>query len=287
MEQGIILRGIGGIYDVQTEEGLLSCTLRGRLRLKDDRVLVGDRVEVSRDGNRGVVEHILPRQSELIRPAIANVDQVVVVFAVQNPPLNRLLLDRILVQAELVYLPAIIVFNKGDLDPKGADDLQELYGAIPYPVLITSAAQGEGLQELKEILKGKISTLAGPSGAGKSSLLNALDANLKLETGEVSAKLQRGKHTTRSVQLLPLDFQGYVADTPGFSQLNLGSQPESELQHAFPEFRPLFGECRFRECLHRREPNCAVKEAVLAGTIAAGRYEHYLLLLQETSVPRY
>jgi ribosome biogenesis GTPase len=285
MEQGIILSGVGGTYEVQTKNEILLCTLRGRLRLADDRVLVGDRVRVSREGERGVVEEILPRSSELKRPPIANVDQVVAVFAVQDPLPSLILLDRILVHAELASLPSVVVFNKGDLSPEKAEKLQQMYASISYPTLITSAEVGLGLESLADLLSQKISSLVGPSGVGKSSLLNALDPNLELETQTVSAKVQRGRHTTRSVRLLPLA-QGYVADTPGFSQLNLGPDQEGELQGAFPDLRSIADYCRFRGCLHRHEPGCAVKEAVQDGQILAHRYKHYLLLLDEAA-PRY
>lgn len=282
MEQGIILSGVGGTYTVQTDQDILLCTLRGRLRLAEDRVLVGDRVQVSRDGERGVVEEILPRSSELKRPPIANVDQVVAVFAVQNPLPSLILLDRILVNAELANLPALVVFNKGDLNQDKAEELQEMYGSISYPTLITSAKGGLGLEELTSLLHGKISSLVGPSGVGKSSLLNALDPSLNLETQAVSAKVQRGRHTTRSVQLLPLG-NGYVADTPGFSQLVLGPNQQAELEGAFPDLRSFREDCRFRGCLHRHEPGCAVKEAVQEGKILPHRYQHYLLLLDEVA----
>ncbi len=286
MDVGIIVKGIGGIYEVQTQEGRVSCTLRGKLRLRDDRVLVGDRVEVSRDqSGKGVVEAILPRTTELLRPPIANVNQVAVVFAVQNPLPNFLLLDRILVQAELLNLSCVVVINKGDLNPEGALELADHYSKISYPTVITSAAKGEGLDRLKELLKGKITTLAGPSGAGKSSLLNALDPSLELETGMVSVKAQRGRHTTRSVELLALG-DGYVADTPGFSRLSLESDQERDLQFAFPEFRPHLDFCQFRGCLHRHEPGCQVKAALEAGDISKQRYDHYLILLEEAA-PRY
>ena len=287
MEKGIIVKGIGGTYDVQTEAGLVACTLRGRLRLRDDRVLVGDRVEISREpgDSRGVVESILPRTSELTRPAIANVDQAVVVTAVQNPAPNLLLLDRILVQAELAGIDCIVVFNKGDLDPKGAVELRAMYAKISYPTLITSAQEKRGLEELRAMLQGRITTLAGPSGAGKSSLLNALEPGLNLETANVSAKTQRGRHTTRSVELLSVG-GGLVADSPGFSRLNIEPEQQRDLQFAFPEFCDYLESCRFRGCLHHQEPGCMVKDAVQRGEILERRYEHYLIMLGEAA-PRY
>lgn len=286
MKKGVILKGIGGQYDVQTDEGVLLCTLRGRLRLSDERILVGDGVEISQTEAGGVVENILPRRNELARPAIANVDQVVVVFSATNPKPNFLLLDRILVQGELAELPAIIVFNKGDLDQSEAENLQTMYSQIPYHTIVTSVEEKQGLDELEQLLKDKISVLAGPSGVGKSSLLNALDPTLELEVGEISSKLRRGRHTTRSVELIPLKHGGYVADTPGFSQLGIGSDLEANLRFAFPEMKERMDECRFRGCLHRREPGCAIKDALDQGEILPHRYEHYLLLLEEV-VPQY
>lgn len=287
MEQGTILKGVGGTYEVKTTKGRLTCTLRGRLRLKDDRILVGDRVQVSinEDGRTGVVENILPRTNELVRPPIANVEQVLVVFAVQNPEPNYLLLDRILVQAELMDLACVVIFNKGDLNPKRASELKAAYASVSYPTFVTSATAGGGFDEIRHLLQDKISTLAGPSGAGKSSLLNALDPDLNLDTGEVSVKLQRGKHTTRSVELISFG-NGYVADTPGFSQLSLKPDQQSELRFAFPEFNLYSQTCKFRSCLHRHEPGCAVKEAVQNGLVLSSRYDNYLILLEETA-PRY
>lgn len=286
MLQGIIVKGVGGFYEVETEQGRLRCTLRGRLRLSVERVLVGDRVEVSVSGDGiGVVENILPRSSELVRPPVANIDQVLVVFAAQRPAPNLTLLDRILVQTELMGLSSVVVFTKSDLDPSRAAELRDLYAAIPYPAFITSTVDGLGLEEVRAALQGKVSVLAGPSGVGKSSLLNALNPALNLETGEVSAKIERGRHTTRRVELLAFD-QGYVADTPGFSQLALEPGQEGRLQFAFPEFERYRDACRFRGCLHRKEPGCAVLDAVAKGEIAASRHQHYLLFYDEVR-PRY
>lgn len=285
MEQGIILAGVGGVYEVQTQSGVVACTLRGRLRLLDDRVLVGDRVEISRVNDEGIVETILPRQNELDRPPIANLEQLIAVFAVENPKPSLVLLDRILVQAELAGLECVVLFNKTDLDSGQSEQLQAMYQSVSYRVLLASAKSGNGLEELTEVLAGKISTFAGPSGVGKSSLLNALDPDLNLATQAVSTRVQRGRHTTRTVRLLPLA-NGYVADTPGFSQLGLKPKEEQDLQFAFPEISKLAPDCRFRGCLHRQEPGCAVKAALEAKEILTHRYEHYLLFLSEI-VPDY
>lgn len=285
MLNGVIVKGVGGIYEVETEQGRLQCSLRGKLRLSVERVLVGDRVEVSLGSGGGVVEKILPRINELVRPPVANIDQVLVVCAVRQPSPNLVLLDRILVQAELMGIASVVVFNKADLDRRRAEELRALYSSIPYPTLVTSTVTQEGIAELRQALQGKVSVLAGPSGAGKSSLLNALNPHFKLQTGEVSAKIHRGRHTTRQVELLACD-QGYVADTPGFSQLQLEPDQEDRLQFAFPEFGRYRADCRFRGCMHRREPDCAVLEALARGEIAPTRHENYLLFLQEVA-PRY
>lgn len=281
MEKGIIIKGVGGAYDVLTDAGLVTCTLRGRLRLQDRRILVGDRVEISREGESGVVENILPRTTELIRPAIANVEQAVVVFSVENPSPILLLLDRILVNAHLAGVDSVVVINKADLDIDGAEKLAALYDSISYPTLVTSVRHQLGLDDLRKVLDGRVSTLAGPSGVGKSSLLNAVEPGLQLETGEVSERLQRGRHTTRTVQLLPFGHDGLVADTPGFSQLTVTHVAQETLQYSFPEMEPYLGLCQFRGCLHHHEPRCAVKDAVQAGKIHRHRYDHYILFLHE------
>lgn len=280
MEKGTILKGVGGVYQVKTKQGVISCTLRGRLRLEQERILVGDEVKVSVEGTEGVVEEILPRENELTRPPIANVDQVLAVFAVAKPAPSLLLLDRILVNAHFAGMNSVIVFNKSDLDFKKATTLASMYTGISYRVLVTSVKEKKGLDSLQSVFSDLISTLAGPSGAGKSSLLNALEPSFDLEIKEVSARIQRGRHTTRKVHLLPLA-GGYVADTPGFSQLTVDHILESELQYSFPEMAKLSGQCQFRGCLHHREPSCAVKTAVDAGAILAHRYSHYLTFLQE------
>ena len=229
---------------------------------------------------RGCGEHFASSNGADPTP-IANVEQAVVVFSVDNPPPILILLDRILVNAHAAGVDCIVVLNKADLGPETAMQLAATYHKISYPTVVTSVSERRGLDELQELLDGRVSTLAGPSGVGKSSLLNAIDPGFQLETGEVSERLQRGRHTTRAVQLLPIGTSGLVADSPGFSQLTISNRTKEELQYSFPEMHPYSGMCHFRGCLHHHEPRCAVKEAVEAGEIVSHRYHHYILFLQE------
>lgn len=245
--------------------------------------MVGDRVTVTvLTPTEGVLEGVDERRTLLKRPPIANVDQVVVVCAPQEPPMSVQLLDRLLVLAESQFLEALICMNKDDLSLGGEDEMMvEVYGKAGYPVIFTSALLGYNIVELKEKLCGRISVLAGQSGVGKSSLLNQIQPGLSLRTGEISDKLKRGRHTTRHVELLILECGGYVADTPGFSQLELTDVASSELPQFFPEFKEHALHCRFKSCIHRGEPDCAVKDAVAAGKVAASRYDNYLTFLGE------
>ncbi|NLV91272.1 MAG: ribosome small subunit-dependent GTPase A [Firmicutes bacterium] len=285
MPKGVILKGVGGFYSVliDGEDEVVVCRLRGRLRLGERRVLPGDRVEVSlEDGEEGVVEEILPRHSEMIRPPVANVDQVVVVQSVAQPDPSPTLIDRLVVLAEDSHLGVILVFNKVD---QGLTDearrLVDIYWSIGYPVLLTSAKSKEGVEELTDALVGKISMLAGLSGVGKSSVINAILPGANLTTGSVSERLGRGRHTTRHVELLPLPKGGLLADTPGFSQLQLPEMERARLQELFIEFGKYAPQCRFSGCLHYKEPDCAVREAVAQHHIAESRYANYVTLLEE------
>ena len=285
MPKGVILKGVGGFYSVliDGEDEVVVCRLRGRLRLGERRVLPGDRVEVSlEDGEEGVVEEILPRHSEMIRPPVANVDQVVVVQSVAQPDPSPTLIDRLVVLAEDSHLGVILVFNKVD---EGLTDearrLVDIYWSIGYPVLLTSAKSKEGVEELTDALVGKISMLAGLSGVGKSSVINAILPGANLTTGSVSERLGRGRHTTRHVELLPLPKGGLLADTPGFSQLQLPEMERARLQELFIEFGKYAPQCRFSGCLHYKEPDCAVQEAVAQHHIAESRYANYVTLLEE------
>ena len=259
----------------------MSCRLRGRIKRNKGAVVTGDYVEYQmlEDGT-GVIESCLPRRTLLKRPAVANIDQVLITFAARQPDLNQLLLNRFLVLAEWSGIPEIVIcINKCDLLEEKADFLQD-YVQAGYKLLMVSAQEGQGIQELKNLLAGRVTVFAGPSGVGKSSLLNAVDSNLELATGKISDKIKRGKHTTRAACLLPLPEGGTVVDTPGFSAAELENIDKAQLAHYFPEFRPYIEKCYYNTCTHSHEPGCAVKEAVAAGAICQARYEAYLNILQ-------
>lgn len=282
--QGVITAAYGGFYYVQPDQSghIFECKPRGKLKLSGDRLLVGDRVNVSLEGSVGVIEEVLPRKKILIRPAIANVDQVVLVFALRNPDFNPFLADRFLLLAESNDLDILICLNKSDLvPPRTARQVGERFTKAGYRVLETSAIHNVGQRRLRSLLGGRVSVLAGPSGAGKSALLNMIEPGFKLVSGEVSEKIGRGRHTTRYARLLPLKAGGFVADTPGFTQLDLDFASSGELADLFPEFQPLRSNCRFNGCLHQSEPGCAVREAVESGTVDSLRYQHYLKFLEE------
>lgn len=278
-----VIKMYNGFYYLQVagQEELLSCRLRGRIKRNKGAVVTGDYVEYQMlDDGTGVIESCLPRRTLLKRPAVANIDQVLITFAARQPDLNQLLLNRFLVLAEWSGIPEIVIcINKCDLLEGKADFLQD-YVQAGYKLLMVSAQEGQGIQELKNLLTGRVTVFAGPSGVGKSSLLNAVDSNLELATGKISDKIKRGKHTTRAACLLPLPEGGTVVDTPGFSAAELENIDKAQLAHYFPEFRPYIEKCYYNTCTHSHEPDCAVKEAVEAGAICQARYEAYLNILQ-------
>ena len=291
---GLIIRSQSGFFTVQTEGGILTCHLRGRLKQGKhvgDLAAVGDRVQVtSQPDGTGSIEAVESRRSSLVRldprpqgvyqqVLIANPDQAVFVFACARPIPHLRMLDRFLVIAEKQRLPAIIVANKIDLvgRPK-AEELFGFYPAIGYPVLYACAWTGEGVDELRRYLIGKVSALAGPSGVGKSSLLNAVQPGLGLAVREISEAVLKGRHTTSVRQLFPLDGGGYVADMPGMRSLAIWDTDPEELDGSFPELAPLVERCQFNDCTHRTEPGCAVRAAVEAGSVNPRRYESYLKL---------
>ena len=286
MINGKIIKGIGGFYYVDTENGLYECRARGIFRKNKITPLVGDRVSISvvdKENKKGVVEEIEERDTELVRPPIANVDKALIVFAIKNPSPNLSLLDRFIVLAEKENLEIVIVFTKVDLDTDGEllGELKDIYEVSGYKVISVSNKLKLNIDKIKEELKENTVVFAGPSGVGKSSLLNEVDKNFELKTGEVSDKIKRGKHTTRHAELLKLECGGMVADTPGFSSLTLDDIDESELKEYFIEFDK-YDECRFgSRCIHENEPSCAVKEAVENGDISKKRYESYIQLLNE------
>lgn len=284
MIEGIIIKGIGGLYYVKTENQIYECKARGLFRKEKIKPLVGDKVliELNEIDDMGYIMEIKKRDSVLLRPPVSNVNQVIIVFALKNPSPNLWLLDRFLLLAAKEKLDAVICFNKIDLLEKSeTDNINSIYYNSGYKIINTSTKQLEGINELKEALQDKISVFAGPSGVGKSSLLNSIQPNLKLQTGEISEKTKRGKHTTRSSQLMELNFGGWVVDTPGFSSLDIDSIEEEELQDYFPEISEHSYDCRFNDCKHNKEPGCAVKKAIEEGNISEERYNNYLVFLDE------
>lgn len=284
MVEGRIIKAYNSFFYVMTEEGLVSCKLRGKFKKsrRDTGVVPGDRVtiELLPEGT-GVIEQLLPRKNLLRRPAVANLTQVVLTFAAAQPDLHPLLLNRFLVLAEWSGIPKIIIcVNKMDLYEGVWEDFLRPYEEIGYPVLRVSAHTGEGIETLRRHLRGEVSVFAGPSGVGKSSLLNQVDPVLTLTTGKVSDKIKRGRHTTRVAELLAYE-GGYIVDTPGFSAMELTEIDTAKLPSYFPEFRPYEGRCRFSPCSHSHEPDCAVKAAVAEGKITQERYDAYVQILEE------
>jgi ribosome biogenesis GTPase / thiamine phosphate phosphatase len=295
-EHGLVRAAVGGVYEVELRGGaVVEAVLRGRLKQEQrtgDAVVVGDRVEVQcPEGGRPTIEAVLARRTELARTApgsgrrrakvmAANVDQIVAVFAAARPAPRLGMLDRFLVLAEANSLDAVIVANKVDLATEAERDVFRVYETVGYPVLFTSAKTGAGVAAFRDRLRGRISALAGPSGVGKSSLLNAIDPELGLRTAEVSRAVGKGRHTTVSARLIPLDCGGYVADTPGLREVGLWGIDPADLDLHFPEFRGHLEQCRFgRSCSHTHEPDCAVRSAVEDGAIPDLRFASYRTLL--------
>lgn len=290
MQEGIIIKGVGGFYYVKTEKGIYESRARGVFREENITPLIGDkvRIRINPEDNTGYIEEIKNRKSQLLRPPVANVEQAIVVMSVRKPKINYWLLDRFLLSIEYEKLNAIICINKTDLIKDSEENkIKEVYENAGYKVIFTSVVENIGIDEVKGVLKDKVTVLAGPSGVGKSSLLNAIQPDLKLETGSISKKTKRGRHTTRHVELLELDIGGYVLDTPGFSALDLSFiKREEELRNYFSEMKDLNYLCRFDSCLHNKEPNCEVKSRVKAGEISESRYENYLKFLKELKTIR-
>lgn len=278
------MRSVSGFYDVQTENDRITCRGRGNLRRGPEIPLTGDMVEISIEHGKGMIEKILPRRNRFIRPAVANMDALVIFASNVNPVTEPYLIDRVAAIAGDQGVPVHICVNKCDLDP--AADLVKIYRHAGFPVIQASAITGEGVAELRQLIAGKFTAFTGNTGVGKSSMLNALNPQLCLATGEVSEKLGRGRHTTRHVELYHLGEDTYVADTPGFASFDTEQMDvilKENLQYAFPDFAEYLGKCQFHDCSHRAEPGCAVRQAVESGALEQTRYDSYLRLYEKSS----
>ena len=289
--QGKIIKGIAGFYYVNVVEfGVYECKAKGIFRKEKQKPLVGDNVEIEvldEETMTGNITALLPRENELIRPAVANIDQALVVFAVTRPSPHFNLLDRFLVMMERQDIPVVLCFNKEDIaEDEQVEKLRSVYEGCGYPCVFTSALEERNIEKIKELLKGKTTVIAGPSGVGKSSLINILNPDAKMETGDISSKIERGKHTTRHSELFTIAQDSYIMDTPGFSSLYVNDFEKEELKYYFPEFDPYEGTCRFLGCDHVHEPDCAVKAAVEAGEIHEIRYKDYLEMYEELKSKR-
>lgn len=281
---GRIIRSLSGFYEVRTPEGTVTCRARGSLRRLGESPLTGDLVEISVEKGKGMVEKILPRQNQFVRPAVSNVDALVVFAANTNPVTEPFLIDRVAAIAGDQEVEVILCVNKCDIDP--AEDLIRIYTNAGFRVIAASAETGEGVEDLRAAIRGKLTAFTGNSGVGKSSILNRLSPELNLPTGEVSEKLGRGRHTTRHVELFDLGEETYVADTPGFSSFDTDQMDvilKENLQYAFPDFEAHIGSCQFHDCTHRKEPGCAVRKALETGEIEPTRYDSYLRLYEKAS----
>ena len=276
-----IIKALSGFYYVQTEDGVVECRARGKFRKEGVSPLVGDFVTISRSGKSGTVEEMLPRKNSFIRPAVANVDLLVLLASCAIPQTEPFLIDRVLAIAGQQGVEPLICVNKNDLEP--GEGLAGIYRRAGFRVVVTSAETGEGVDELRAAISGKLSAFTGNSGVGKSSILNALCPELKLAVGEVSEKLGRGRHTTRHIELYSLGNGTFVADTPGFSSFDTERMDlvlKDQLQYAFSDFAPYLGKCQFQDCAHLKEPGCAVRAALERGEIEPTRYESYKRLYE-------
>lgn len=284
MQKGQIIKALAGFYYVKSQGQVYQCRARGKFRKDSLKPLVGDYCEFSIENQtEGYILSLLPRKNSLIRPPICNVDQALLVFSAKEPDMNLLLLDRFLILIEHLQIQPIICISKMDLvDSSLIYHQMKPYEDAGYQVLYVSSKQEQGIEAVKNIFKDKVTVITGQSGVGKSSLLNALDIHLQIDTNEISKALGRGKHTTRHVELIEM-YGGYVADTPGFSSLELNIEPV-DLAISYHDFHEFSKQCKFRGCLHESEPHCAVKNAVEQGKISSQRYEHYLMFLKESKL---
>lgn len=283
--KGKIIKGIAGFYYVHTPEGVFECKAKGVFRKEKLKPLVGDNVEIEIVDDEkllGNITEIFPRSNSLIRPAAANIDQALVIFAIVKPDPNYNLLDRFLISMRQQMIPTVICFNKKDLaSAKEQQELYEAYRQSGCEVMFVSGSRQEGIDRIREALRGKTTVVAGPSGVGKSTIVNALTPEAHMETGEISRKIERGKHTTRHAELFAVEEATYIMDTPGFTSLNVAGMEKEELQGFYPEFEPYEPYCRFGGCVHINEPVCGVKEALAEGKISRIRYDNYCRIYEE------
>ncbi|HHU52312.1 MAG TPA: ribosome small subunit-dependent GTPase A [Firmicutes bacterium] len=285
MPEGRVIQGVGGFYEVMDLHSgqTIAAVARGKFKRMGS-LYVGDLVRYEMvTADQGVIEEVFPRRIELLRPTVSNIDRIMIVFALKNPDYNLFLIDRFLLFAETTGLEILLVFNKRDLVGEAAvKKVAGPYREIGYKVIITSTKTRQGKRLLLQEIKEGVTVLSGPSGVGKSAIMNMVCPSITRETGEVSKKIGRGRHTTRQAKLLSLPNKaGFLVDTPGFTQLDLDFIEPLELAGFFPDFRPYFSACRFPGCLHKKEPDCSVKDAVSKGQILSWRYEHYLTFLEE------
>lgn len=279
--QGTIIKGIAGFYYIKTDEDIIECKARGKFRHNELTPMVGDIVEITVKNGKGVIDKIYKRTNQLIRPAVSNVTQALVVFAVKNPEINEDLLNKFLINCEFNNLKVVICFNKLDLTSNDeANEIVDMIKSTGYEVLFIKAKEGYGIEQIKEKLKNNVTVLCGPSGVGKSTILNKIAGRELMETGEISERLRRGKHTTRHSELIDVG-EGFVVDTPGFSSMDIDFISKDDLEDCFPEFKTYIGNCKFTGCLHNKEPNCAIKNAVENSEINAKRYKFYVKTLEE------
>lgn len=289
LHEGTIVKGYSGFYYVAFQGALYECSLRGKNRKKKVKFLPGDKVlfrigeGIDDDTRGGAIEELLPRKNELVRPPVANLDQLVIISAMSDPAPDLRLIDRLTVFAQWNEVTPVLCFNKSDLvNQEERQKITKIYEPTGFPLVFCSTVTGEGIDEMKALLSDKFSVLAGNSGVGKSSMMNAISDKWQLATGEVSEKLGRGRHTTRHVELFQLDDNTLIADTPGFSTLTVPEDiKREELSRLFPEFLDRLSDCRFATCMHKNEPDCAVKTAIAEGEVAQSRYDNYLAFLEE------
>ncbi len=284
--RGKIIKGISGFYYVNTaESGMYACRAKGIFRNRNIKPYVGDDVEIEvldEKDREGSLTEIYPRKNVLHRPAVANIDQALLIFAAASPKPDYSLLEHILVMLHRQDIPAVICFNKSDLaEPEACDAMRRVYQNCEIPVVFTSASERTGLADLLELMQNKTSAVAGPSGVGKSSIANCLQQNIQMETGAISRKIERGKNTTRHAQLIPVMEQTYLVDTPGFGSLALSGVSADELWKCYREFWPYEPDCRFYGCSHINEPDCGIKRALHEGKIHPKRYENYVSIYRE------